>query len=165
MVTTLNLYDAKTSSKLVERAAAGEEIVIAKAGKPMAKLVPLGRKPLRSGLLKGKVWMADDFDDTPEEIIGAFEDSEVFPPRMKPVEWPRLPARHPRRDLVDGGQRQATGCLLSRSATTRIRLCQPCERLGGRDQDLFGQAPTGGAVRGDGRGFRLCVPAPDVGAC
>ena len=81
MATTLNLYEAKTQlSKLVERAAAGEEIVIAKAGKPMAKLVPLGRKPLRSGFLKGKVWMADDFDDTPEEIIGAFEDSEVLPP-------------------------------------------------------------------------------------
>ena len=80
MATTLNLYEAKTQpSKLVERAAAGEEIVIAKAGKPMAKLVPLGRKPLRAGLLKGKVWMADDFDDTPDEIIRAFENSEIFP--------------------------------------------------------------------------------------
>jgi prevent-host-death family protein len=80
MATTLNLYDAKTQlSKLVDRAAAGEEIVIAKAGKPMAKLVPLGRRPLRSGLLGGKVRMADDFDDTPEEIIRAFEDSELFP--------------------------------------------------------------------------------------
>ncbi|MGH6906025.1 MAG: type II toxin-antitoxin system Phd/YefM family antitoxin [Geminicoccaceae bacterium] len=80
MATTLNLYEAKTQlSKLVERAAAGEEIVIAKAGKPMARLVALGRKPLRSGLLKGKVWMADDFDETPE-IIRAFEDSEIFPP-------------------------------------------------------------------------------------
>ncbi len=80
MATTLNLYEAKTQlSKLVERAAAGEEIVIAKAGRPMARLVALGRKPLRSGLLKGKVWMADDFDETPE-IIRAFEDSEIFPP-------------------------------------------------------------------------------------
>ena len=42
MTTTLNLYEAKTQlSKLVERAAAGEEIVIAKAGRPMAKLVPI----------------------------------------------------------------------------------------------------------------------------
>ncbi len=81
MTTTLNLYEAKTQlSKLVERAAAGEEIVIAKAGKPMAKLVALGRQPLRSGLLKGKVWMADDFDDTSEEIIRDFEDSVIFPP-------------------------------------------------------------------------------------
>jgi prevent-host-death family protein len=75
-----DLYDAKTQlSKLVERAAAGEEIVIAKAGKPMAKLVPLGRKPLRSGLLKGKVWMTADFNETSEEIVRAFEDSELFP--------------------------------------------------------------------------------------
>jgi prevent-host-death family protein len=81
MATTLNLYEAKTQlSKLVERAAAGEEIVIAKAGKPMAKLVALGRKPLRSGLLRGKVWMPDDFDDRPEAIVRAFEDSELFPP-------------------------------------------------------------------------------------
>ena len=80
MATTVNLYEAKTQlSKLVERAAAGEEIVIAKAGKPMARLVALGRKPLRPGLLKGKVWVANDFDDTPEEIIRAFEDSEIFP--------------------------------------------------------------------------------------
>ena len=80
MATIVNLYEAKTQlSKLVERAAAGEEIVIAKAGKPMARLVALGRKPLRPGLLKGKVWVANDFDDTPEEIIRAFEDSEIFP--------------------------------------------------------------------------------------
>ena len=84
MATTLNLYEAKTQlSKLVERAAAGEEIVIAKAGKPMARLVALGRKLLRSGLLKGNVWMADDFDDTSEEIICAFEDSEIFPAEDK----------------------------------------------------------------------------------
>ena len=80
MATIVNLYEAKTQlSKLVERAAAGEEIVIAKAGKPIARLGALGRKPLRSGLLKGKVWMADDFDNTPEEIIRAFEGSEIFP--------------------------------------------------------------------------------------
>jgi prevent-host-death family protein len=81
VTTTLNLYEAKTHlSSLVERAAAGEEIVIAKAGKPMARLVALGRKPLRSGLLKGKVWMADEFDDTSDEIIRSFEESEIFPP-------------------------------------------------------------------------------------
>jgi prevent-host-death family protein len=81
MTTTLNLYQAKTQlSELVERAAAGEEIVIAKAGKPMARLVPLEkRQPRRSGFLKGKVWIADDFDDTPEWLIRAFEESELFP--------------------------------------------------------------------------------------
>jgi prevent-host-death family protein len=81
MTTTLNLYQAKTQlSALVERAAAGEEIVIAKAGRPMARLVSLEkRRPRRSGFLKGKVWIADDFDDTPEWLIRAFEESELFP--------------------------------------------------------------------------------------
>ncbi len=82
MTTTLNLYEAKTQlSKLVERAAAGEEIVIAKAGRPMARLVPLEtRRPRKSGFLKGKVWMADDFDETPEWLIRAFEEGEILPP-------------------------------------------------------------------------------------
>ena len=73
---TLNLYAAKTQlSKLVDRAAAGEEIVIAKAGKPMAKLVPLERpKRLREpGFLKGKLRIADDFDQWPEDILASFE--------------------------------------------------------------------------------------------
>lgn len=80
-MTTLNLYEAKTQlSKLVDRAAAGEEIVIAKAGKPMARLVPLEqRRPRKSGFLKGRIWIAEDFDETPEEIIRDFEDSEIFP--------------------------------------------------------------------------------------
>jgi prevent-host-death family protein len=78
MATTVNLYEAKTQlSKLVERAAAGEEIVIAKAGKPMARLVPVEAsrpKKLREpGLLKGKVWIAEDFDEWPEDILAAFE--------------------------------------------------------------------------------------------
>jgi hypothetical protein len=51
--------------------------VIAKAGKPMARLVPLeaGRpKQLREpGLLKGKVWIAEDFDEWPEDILASFE--------------------------------------------------------------------------------------------
>jgi prevent-host-death family protein len=78
MATTLNLYEAKTQlSKLVERAAGGEEIVIAKAGRPMARLVPLEAcrpKKLREpGLLKGNVWIAEDFDEWPEDILASFE--------------------------------------------------------------------------------------------
>jgi prevent-host-death family protein len=76
MTTTLNLYEAKTQlSKLVERAAAGEEIVIAKAGKPVARLLPVEarREPRRPGLMKGKIWIAEDFDEPlPEEIMAAF---------------------------------------------------------------------------------------------
>jgi prevent-host-death family protein len=62
---TVNLYDAKTQlSSLVEQAAAGVEIIIAKAGKPRARLVPLRQtsRRRRPGSAKGKIWMAADFD-------------------------------------------------------------------------------------------------------
>jgi prevent-host-death family protein len=62
-------------TRLVELVATGEEIVIAKAGKPVARLLPLEqrREPRQPGLLKGKIWIADDFDDPlPEEIMAAF---------------------------------------------------------------------------------------------
>jgi len=62
---TVNLYEAKTRlSEPVDRAAAGEEIVIAKAGSPKARLVPLSMtgKPRKPGGWEGQVWIADDFD-------------------------------------------------------------------------------------------------------
>ncbi len=72
----VNLYEAKTHlSELVERAAAGEEVIIAKAGKPRARLLPLDSvKALRKpGGWEGKIWIADDFDDPlPPEILAAF---------------------------------------------------------------------------------------------
>jgi prevent-host-death family protein len=74
---TVNLYEAKTNlSSLVERAAAGEEIIIAKAGRPLARLVPVAKrvKPRELGLLAGQVWIADDFDDQlPADVLRAFE--------------------------------------------------------------------------------------------
>lgn len=76
---TVNLYEAKANlSKLVERAAAGEEIIIAKAGRPLARLVPIQKqdelKPRPLGLLKGQVVVGDDFDDPlPQDIMDAFE--------------------------------------------------------------------------------------------
>ena len=73
---TINLYEAKTNlSQLVERAAAGEEIVIAKAGRPMARLVPLERRtgPRVPGALRGMISISPDFDaPLPEEIARAF---------------------------------------------------------------------------------------------
>lgn len=77
---TFNLYEAKTQlSALVEEAASGTEIIIAKAGRPRARLVAL-REPAarRPGLGKGRVWMADDFDaPLPETWLNAFgSDSE-----------------------------------------------------------------------------------------
>jgi prevent-host-death family protein len=72
----VNIHSAKTHlSRLVNEVAAGEEIVIAKAGKPVARLVPFEprREPRQPDLLKGKIWIGDDFDDPlPEEIMAAF---------------------------------------------------------------------------------------------
>ncbi len=74
---TVNLYDAKTHlSKLVERAAAGEEITIAKAGRPLARLMPLARRtgPRPLGLLAGEVVVGPGFDDPlPADMLAAFE--------------------------------------------------------------------------------------------
>lgn len=83
MSQSINLYEAKTHlSELVERAAAGEEIIIAKAGKPRARLVPLPEEPPRRqpGLLKGEIWIADDFDDPlPPDLLDAFYNGPIFP--------------------------------------------------------------------------------------
>jgi antitoxin (DNA-binding transcriptional repressor) of toxin-antitoxin stability system len=59
----------------MEDVAGGEEIVLAMAGKPVARLVPFEprREPRQPDLLKGKIWIADEFDDPlPEEIMAAF---------------------------------------------------------------------------------------------
>lgn len=71
----LNLYDAKAQlSSLVEEAAAGAEIIIAKAGRPKAKLVPIrSSHRRRPGSAKGKVWIAADFDaPLPDDILNDF---------------------------------------------------------------------------------------------
>jgi prevent-host-death family protein len=74
---TVNIHEAKTNfSRLVDEAAAGTEIIIAKAGVPTARLVPLANsKPERRvGLLKDKIRIADDFDaPLPDDILAAFE--------------------------------------------------------------------------------------------
>ena len=74
---TVNIHEAKTQfSRLVDAAASGEEIVIAKAGKPAARLVPMERTKVvrRFGGLKGKVRIAEDFDaPLPDDVIAAFE--------------------------------------------------------------------------------------------
>jgi len=78
-MTTVNLHAAKTHfSKLVDAAAAGEEIIIAKAGKPVARLVPLAspekRPKRRLGLLAGRATIPTDFDaPLPDIILDDFE--------------------------------------------------------------------------------------------
>jgi prevent-host-death family protein len=70
------MHEAKSQlSKLVARAERGEEVLIARNGKPVARLVPYraARAPRKPGALKGKLWVAPDFDDTPDWLIAAFE--------------------------------------------------------------------------------------------
>ncbi len=72
----LNLYEAKTQlSALVEEAAAGAEIIIAKNGRPRAKLVAFRETARRKpGRAKGQVWISDDFDaPLPADLQAAFE--------------------------------------------------------------------------------------------
>lgn len=74
---TVNIYDAKTQlSKLVDLASSGTDVVIARAGKPVARLTALkkARRMEGFGALEGKGWIADDFDDPlPDEIQALFE--------------------------------------------------------------------------------------------
>lgn len=73
---TINIHEAKTHlSRLVERVEAGEELVIARAGRPVARLVPFRPRtaPREPGLWRGRLKLADDFDQTPESLLGDFE--------------------------------------------------------------------------------------------
>jgi len=79
-----NLHEAKTHlSQLVDRAAAGEEIVIARSGKPVARLIAFHRDatPRQLGSMRGLINVADDFNDPlPAEVLGLFiADREAAP--------------------------------------------------------------------------------------
>lgn len=78
MSSSINIYDAKTQlSRLVDRAVAGEEIVIARAGRPLVKLVPVEPKPVgrrRLGVAAGEpYWIAPDFDQLPDDFLQVLE--------------------------------------------------------------------------------------------
>jgi prevent-host-death family protein len=76
-MTTVNIHDAKTNlSRLLEEVAAGAEVVIARAGKPIARLVPFAAapRPKLLGLLAGQIEMPEDFDaPLPPDVIADFE--------------------------------------------------------------------------------------------
>jgi prevent-host-death family protein len=80
MTTIVNIHEAKTHfSKLIARVRLGEEIVIAKAGEPVARLVPekQRRKPRQPGTGKGKIVIHDSFyDDLPGDLLDLFEGRE-----------------------------------------------------------------------------------------
>lgn len=75
----VNIHEAKTHlSRLIERAEQGEEVVIARAHKPVVRLVPVAASspPRRPGGWKGRVWIAPDFDELPPDLLRAFEGDE-----------------------------------------------------------------------------------------
>lgn len=72
----VNIHQAKTNlSKYLEKVTEGEEVIICKNGKPIATLKPyeISKKKRKFGEWKGKVWMADDFDDLPKDFMEHFE--------------------------------------------------------------------------------------------
>ena len=76
MMVQVNMHEAKSQlSKLAEYAWSGEEVVIAKAGKPYLDLVPHreNKTPREPGGYEDQIKIADDFDETPIEVIAAFE--------------------------------------------------------------------------------------------
>ncbi|MGD0733011.1 MAG: type II toxin-antitoxin system prevent-host-death family antitoxin [Terracidiphilus sp.] len=81
---TVNIFEAKTQlSKLIQIAENGEDVVIARAGKPVVRLTRLitEKRPIRYGLLKDKLHVADDFDaPLPDDVLAEFENGPIFPP-------------------------------------------------------------------------------------
>jgi prevent-host-death family protein len=76
----VTITEAKANwSRLVRRAESGEEIIITRAGKPCARLVPLLQVSRRAiaGMDAGRIWIADDFNETPKDIIDSFYDSRI----------------------------------------------------------------------------------------
>lgn len=71
----VNVQEAKTNlSKLLARVAAGEEIILARAGTPIARLTPIATPPRTPGSGKGRIRMSDDFDaPLPDDVLAAFE--------------------------------------------------------------------------------------------
>ena len=70
-----NISEAKAQlSALIEKVMAGQEVIIGKAGKPVVKLVlyETSKKPRNPGALRGKIKIADDFDELPDDIAEAF---------------------------------------------------------------------------------------------
>ena len=74
---TINIHEAKTHlSRIVDEVAAGAEVVIAKAGRPVARIVPLEQlaRPKRFGLMKGRIKVPDDFNaPLPADVLEGFE--------------------------------------------------------------------------------------------
>ncbi|WP_338074746.1 type II toxin-antitoxin system Phd/YefM family antitoxin [Kineococcus vitellinus] len=81
MTHTVNVHEAKTHlSRLLEAVERGEDVVIARSGKPVARLVPArSRGARRPGSWKGRLVVAPDFDETPDDVLAAFR-GDIEPP-------------------------------------------------------------------------------------
>ena len=84
-MTTVNIHEAKTHlSRLLAKVSRGDEVIIARGGKPIARLVPIQKAKRMDYLLgidRGRLWIAEDFDAAlPEEILAAFEGKGEDPP-------------------------------------------------------------------------------------
>ena len=78
----VTMHEAKSQlSKLGKLAWEGEEIVITKAGEPYLRLEPYRKQKVRRklGVLAGQIWIAPDFDETPQDVIDSFWNSKIFP--------------------------------------------------------------------------------------
>ena len=75
-----NIHDAKTQlSKLLEQVQSGADVVIAKAGTPVVRLIPFAppkRKIAPPGGMKGKIWISDDFDAPIDDIFACLKDAD-----------------------------------------------------------------------------------------
>ena len=116
----MNVHAAKTNlSKLLARVANGEEIVIAKGGIPVAKLVPYGSgaQPRPLGMFAGKLWMSEDALETPAWLLDAFEGigGELAAPSNAPAPAPAPSPSPPRRSRV------AEGSAPARSSASKRR--------------------------------------------
>lgn len=76
----INIHYTKTHlSRILERVQTGEDIIIARAGKPIAKIIAFNEKlmPRKPGSCKGKIKMAKDFDELPKDILDSFYNSSL----------------------------------------------------------------------------------------
>lgn len=77
-MTQISIQTAERNwAEILRRALNGEEVIIERDGKPVAKVSPVRTEEDWFGMDKGKGWIADDFDETPQEIIDAFEGKEA----------------------------------------------------------------------------------------
>ena len=74
----INIQTAEKSwTEILQKALNGEEVIIERDGKPVAKVSPIKSDEDWFGMDDGKIWIADDFDEMPQDIIDAFEGKEI----------------------------------------------------------------------------------------